>query len=444
MAVPSLPSTAARLLELLEQRQALVGIIGLGYVGLPLALAFSRSGFPVLGFDVDPAKIAAIARGEGYIRHLDGAALEAAVAAGFSATADMDRLGEPDAILICLPTPLTPQREPDLSYVVRSAEAIGGVLRPGQLVVLVSTTWPGTTEEVVLPILARSGLAAGEQFFVGYAPEREDPGNRSFSTGNTPKLVSGLDEISAALVEALYRQGGLPTVRVANPRTAEAAKLTENIFRAVNIALVNELKIVYDRMGIDIWQVLDAAATKPFGFLRFNPGPGWGGHCIPIDPFYLSWKAREGGEAPHFIERAGEVNRAMPDWVVGKLARALNERGRAVRGSRLLLLGLAYKKDVDDTRESPAFEILERLLELGAEVSYHDPHVPEAPRVRRHPDLPPLRSVPLTAELLQGVDAALVVTDHSAMDYELILAAAPLIVDTRGVFRGADPKVVRA
>jgi UDP-N-acetyl-D-glucosamine dehydrogenase len=442
---PSSRGTSAdRLRAAIAERRARVGVIGLGYVGLPLALTFVEKGFPVLGFDVDPAKVAALARGECYLRHLGAERLHAATAAGFAATADFGRLGEPDALLICVPTPLTAQREPDLSYVVGSAERIRDRLRRGQLVVLESTTWPGTTEEVLAPLLATSGLAAGADYFLAYSPEREDPGNPRYSTADIPKLVAGVDAVSGELARALYDGVVARTVAVSSPRTAEAAKLTENVFRAVNIALVNELKVVYDRMGIDVWEVLDAAATKPFGFMRFDPGPGWGGHCIPLDPFYLSWKAREHGLTPHFIERAGEVNRRMPDWVIEKLVLALNERGKAVKGSRVLVLGLAYKKDVDDTRESPSFVLIDRLLRLGAAVDYHDPHVPVAPRVRSRPDLPPMASQPLTAELLAAADAVLLVTDHSAVDYPLVARHAPLIVDTRGVFRAPDPKVVRA
>jgi UDP-N-acetyl-D-glucosamine dehydrogenase len=444
MTSPDLSSPAAELAARIRERRAVIGIVGLGYVGLPLALAYAERGFPVLGFDVDPAKIDAIERGEGYLRHLGSERLRAATAAGFAATADFSRLGEPDAILICVPTPLTPQREPDLSYVVRSTEQIRDCLRPGQIVVLESTTWPGTTEEVLAPLLAESGLRPGHDFFLAFSPEREDPGNPSYSTATIPKIVAGVDEVSGDLAQALYDGVIARTVRVSSTRVAEAAKLTENIFRAVNIALVNELKVVYDRMGIDVWEVLDAAATKPFGFLRFNPGPGWGGHCIPLDPFYLTWKAREHGVTPHFIERAGEVNRHMPDWVVEKLALALNDRGKPVKGSRVLVLGLAYKKDVDDTRESPAFILIDHLLRLGAEVEYHDPHVPVAPRVRSRPDLPPMECRPLTAEVLAAVDAVLLVTDHSAVDYGQVLRHAPLIVDTRGVFREPNPRVVKA
>lgn len=435
---------AAELAARIRERRAVVGVIGLGYVGLPLALAFAEQGFPVLGFDVDPAKIDAIERGECYLRHLGSDRLQAATARGLTATTDFSRLGEPDAVLICVPTPLTPQREPDLSYVVRSTEQIRDCLRPGQLVVLESTTWPGTTEEVLAPLLAERGFALGREVFVAFSPEREDPGNPSFTTTTIPKVVAGMDPVSGDLAQALYDSVVARTVRVSSTQVAEAAKLTENIFRAVNIALVNELKVVYDRMGIDVWEVLDAAATKPFGFLRFNPGPGWGGHCIPLDPFYLSWKAREHGVTPHFIERAGEVNRHMPDWVVEKLALALNDRGKPVKGSRVLVLGLAYKKDVDDTRESPAFILIDHLLRLGAEVEYHDPHVPVAPRVRSRPDLPPMKCRPLTPEVLGSVDAVLLVTDHSAVDYGVVAAHAPLIVDTRGVFREADPRIVKA
>lgn len=438
-------TSAAALRGRIEGRTAKVGIIGLGYVGLPLALAFAERGFPVLGFDVDPAKVEALGRGECYIRHLDVERVRAQTGSGrLVATADFDRLPEADAILICVPTPLTRNREPELRYVRTTAEQIGRRLRPGQLVVLESTTYPGTTEELLLPRLSALGLRCGEDFFLAFSPEREDPGNPSFSTTNIPKLVGGVDPVSADLAQALYDQVVPSTVRLSTARAAEAAKLLENVFRAVNIALVNELKVIYDRMGIDIWEVLDAAATKPFGFMRFDPGPGWGGHCIPLDPFYLSWKAREHGITTRFIELAGEVNVRMPEYVIDKLILALNERGRAVKGSRVLVLGLSYKRDIDDPRESPAFEVLDRLLRLGAVVSYHDPHVPVAPGMRSWPDLPAMESVALTPEALEASDAVIVVTDHAAVDYELVERHAPLIVDTRGVYRGRNGKVVKA
>jgi UDP-N-acetyl-D-glucosamine dehydrogenase len=310
--------------------------------------------------------------------------------------------------------------------------------------VLESTTYPGTTDELVRALLEETGLRCGEDFFLAFSPEREDPGNRSYGTATIPKVVGGVDQESGDLAQALYDRIVSRTVRVSSCRAAEATKLTENIFRAVNIALVNELKIVFDRMGIDIWEVLDAASTKPFGFMRFNPGPGWGGHCIPLDPFYLSWKAREYGVAPKFIELAGEVNVQMPRYVVEKLQGALNERGKPVRGSRVLVLGLAYKKDIDDPRESPAFELLHELGQLGAVLEYHDPHVPLAPRMRSWPSLPEMTSKSLTPELLARQDAVLIVTDHSQVDYDLVLRHAPLVVDTRGVYRGTHPRVVKA
>ncbi len=437
--------TASALRARITGRSARVGIIGLGYVGLPLALAFAEQGFPVLGFDVDAAKVETLLRGECYIRHLDAARVRAQTESGrLIPTADFERLAEADAILICVPTPLTRHREPDLRYVRATAEQIARRLRAGQLVVLESTTYPGTTEELLLPRLGAGGLRCGEDFFLAFSPEREDPGNPKFSTTNIPKLVGGVDAVSGDLAQALYAQVVPQTVRVSSARTAEASKLLENIFRAVNIALVNELKVVYDRMGIDIWEVIDAAATKPFGFMRFDPGPGWGGHCIPLDPFYLAWKAREYGVATRFIELAGEVNVRMPEYVIDKLIGALNDRGRAVKGSRVLVLGLSYKRDIDDPRESPAFEILDRLLRLGAEVRYHDPHVPAAPAMRSWPDLPALESVPLTPAELEGCDAAIVVTDHAAVDYDLVARHAPLVVDTRGVFREGRPNVVKA
>ncbi|HVR95022.1 MAG TPA: nucleotide sugar dehydrogenase [Thermoanaerobaculia bacterium] len=436
---------AALLAAAIRDRTARVGIIGLGYVGLPLALGFAEGGFAVLGFDTDPAKVGSLERGECYIPHLDGGRVRPLVEAGrLRATADMDRLGEPDALLICVPTPLTPQRDPDLSYVTGTAEAIARRLRAGQLVVLESTTYPGTTDEVVQVVLEKSGLACGSGFFLAFSPEREDPGNPSYSGTRIPKVVGGVDGPSGDLAEALYAAVVPRTVRVSSARVAEATKLTENIYRAVNIALVNELKIVFERMGIDIWEVLDAASTKPFGYMRFNPGPGWGGHCIPIDPFYLSWKAREFGQSTRFIELAGELNVRMQEYVVERLQYALNQRGKPVRGSRVLVLGLAYKKDVADPRESPAFELIDQLLRLGAVVSYHDPHIPRAPRMRSWRDLPEMASVPLTAGCLEASDAVLVVTDHSDLDYDLVLRHAPLIVDTRGVYRNGDPKVVKA
>lgn len=440
--------SARALARRIEDRTSLVGVIGLGYVGLPLALAFVERGFGVLGFDVDAEKVETLTRGGCYIRHLDGRRVVSGRESGrLSCTTDFSRLGEPDVVLICVPTPLTPQREPDMTYVVNSARQIGARLRLGQLVVLESTTYPGTSDDLVKGILEETGLSCGVDFFLAFSPEREDPGNKDYGTANTPKVVGGVNAISGDLAQALYQQVISQTVRVSSARTAEAVKLTENIFRAVNIALVNELKVVYDRMGIDIWEVLDAAATKPFGFMRFNPGPGWGGHCIPLDPFYLSWKAREYGIAPKFVELAGEINADMPHYVVGKLQSALNERGKATRGSRILILGIAYKKDIDDARESPAFEIIKLLQDLGAVVSYHDPHLPVVGRTRRHPKQEGMISVELNEAIIQSQEAVVLVTDHSCFDYDLIGRAAPLVVDTRGVFRdkqGIKARVIQA
>jgi UDP-N-acetyl-D-glucosamine dehydrogenase len=439
------PASAESLKQKIEVRSATVGIAGLGYVGLPLALTFAEKGFSVLGFDVDGAKVEALNAGRNYIQHLDSRRLSKALSDRlFAATADFGRMSEPDALIICVPTPLTPQREPDMNYVVGTARQIRNHLRPGQLVVLESTTYPGTTDELVRGILEESGLQCGKDFYLAFSPEREDPGNGKFNTATIPKIVGGVDQAGGDLAQSLYDQVVVRTVRVGSAREAEAAKLVENIFRAVNIALVNELKIVFDRMGIDIWSVLDAASTKPFGFMRFNPGPGWGGHCIPLDPFYLSWKAREYGVTPRFIELAGEVNVRMPEYVIEKLSMALNDRRRSVKDSRILVLGIAYKKDIDDPRESPAFEIIEGLLRLGAKVSYHDPHVPKAPRMRSWPDLPPMTSVPLTEEVLRSQEAVVIVTDHAAVDYEAVANHASLIVDTRGVFRAPRSNVVKA
>ena len=445
MTVDPIAALRDTLLRRIDAHEVYIGIIGQGYVGLPLALTFVEKGFRVLGFDVDAEKVAALNRGECYIRHVDRVRVKQAREAKlFEATADFNRLHEPDAILICVPTPLTAQKEPDLTYVRQTAEAIRRHLRRGQLIVLESTTYPGTTDELVRGVLEQGGLTAGVDFFLAFSPEREDPGNKSHSTSTIPKVVGGIDGVSGDVAQRLYDAAVAKTVRVSSARVAEATKLTENIFRAVNIALVNELKIVYDKMGIDIWEVLDAASTKPFGFMRFNPGPGWGGHCIPLDPFYLAWKAREYGVSTKFIELAGEVNVRMPEYVVGKLQEALNDCGRAVKGAKVLVLGLAYKKDIDDPRESPAFEVIHELLKLGADVSYHDPYVPVAPKMRSWPNLPAMTSRPLTPEVLRSADVALLITDHSIVDYGLVLKHAPLIVDTRGIYRVPLPHVVKA
>ncbi len=430
---------ATRLSARIASREATVCIIGLGYVGLPLVSLFVGAGFRVLGFDTDPDKVAALSAGRSYIRHVPSETIAALAGTGrFEATGDAARLEEPDAILICVPTPLTPQREPEMAYVVQTAEAIAERLRPGQLVVLESTTWPGTTAELVRPILERSGLACGREVFLAYSPEREDPGNPNHGTGTVPKIVGADDDASLALAIALYDRIAPATVPVRDTATAEAVKLAENVFRAVNIALANELKQVLTAMGIDVWEVIRAAATKPFGYMPFWPGPGLGGHCIPVDPFYLAWKARAHGVTTRFIELAGEINRAMPDHVVDRLAVALNDRaGRALKGSRILLIGLAYKRNVDDMRESPALRIIDRLEARGAIVSVHDPHIAAIPRTRAYGHLAGRRSVSLTPKALREAHAVLVVTDHEAVDWRAVGRHARLIVDTRDVLRRA-------
>lgn len=439
------PQAAGELAAKIDSEQATIAVIGMGYVGLPLALAYAERGFPVIGLDVDPKKVEILQAGRCYIQHIGDERIQAATRGGcFRSSDDFDLLGEADVVLICVPTPLSVQRDPDLSYVRSSAESIRDRLRPGQLIVLESTTYPGTTDELVRSVLDARGLALGSEYFLAFSPEREDPGNPDYSTTTIPKVVGGSEPHSGDLAEALYRKIVGNVVRVSSAAAAEATKLTENIFRAVNIALVNELKVIYEHMGVDIWEVLDAAATKPFGFMRFNPGPGWGGHCIPLDPYYLAWKAREYGLDTHFIELAGQINRSMPRYALERLQLALNGRGRALRGSRVLVLGMAYKKNVGDTRESPSFEIMKLLHAHGASVEYHDPFVPELPQTRNWPGHPAMSSLPLTAATLARQDAVMLVTDHTDVDYDLVREHAPLIVDTRGVYRGSDPNVIRA
>jgi len=430
------------LLEKLRGRTAHVGVVGLGYVGLPLALRFADAGLCTLGFDIDPKKVLTLQRGETYIKTIACERVAAARAKGMDATTDYARAAEMDALIICVPTPLTPAREPDLSYVIGTIDALAPHLRAGQLVSLESTTYPGTTEEEIAPRIAARGLTLGEDCFLVYSPEREDPGNARFDTRTIPKLVSGATLACLEAGIALYAQAVDQVVPVSSMRAAEMAKLLENIHRAVNIGLVNEMKIVADRMGIDIHEVVRAAATKPFGFTPYTPGPGLGGHCIPIDPFYLTWKARQYGVNTRFIELAGEVNRAMPEWVVGKVALALNECSRAIKGSRILVLGLAYKKNVDDVRESPAAEVMELLRDRGARLDYSDPLVPSFPRMREHHF--ELESVPLDGETLAGYDCVVLVTDHDAFDYDLIGRHAKILVDTRGRYRDAAVNIVRA
>jgi UDP-N-acetyl-D-glucosamine dehydrogenase len=422
-----------RLAQAIADRKARVGVIGLGYVGLPLAMTVARAGFRVTGFDIDPAKPRAIADGRSYIEAVPDDMLRAEVAEGrFAATTDFAGLGDCDVIAICVPTPLTRQREPDLSFVTATCRAIGATLRPGQLIVLESTTYPGTTDGPVRAILEETGLKSGADFFLAFSPEREDPGNRAHSTATIPKIVAGDGAAAGALVAAFYGACVARVVPVSSTATAEAVKITENVFRAVNIALVNELKLIYERMGIDVWEVIEAAKTKPFGYMPFYPGPGLGGHCIPIDPFYLTWKSREFDMTTRFIELAGEINSAMPAHVVARLAEALDRRrGRALSRARVLVIGLAYKKNVPDIRESPSLRLIELIEERGAQAAYHDPHVPEIPRTRAHGALMGRQSVDLSAATLAGFDAVLIATDHDDVDYALLAGHAALLVDTR-------------
>ena len=410
-----------------------IGIIGLGYVGIPLALTACKAGFKVVGFDIDTKRVGQINRGESFIKHIPTEAIAAARQEGrFRATTDFDELREVDAIIIAVPTPLTKHREPDLSYVEATARAIAPRLRKGHLVVLESTTWPGTTDEIMRPIFEKTGLKSGVDFYLAFSPEREDPGNPDFGTSTIPKVVGGDGADALELANAVYSALVVKTVPVSSSATAEAVKLTENIFRAVNIALVNELKVIYGKMGIDVWEVIDAAKTKPFGFMPFYPGPGLGGHCIPIDPFYLTWKAREFDVTTRFIELAGQINTAMPHWVIDRVAEALDrQQGRGLSKAKILVMGIAYKKNIDDMRESPSLRLIELLEERGAQADYHDPHVPVIPPTREHANLTGRASAALSPEAINGYDAVLIATDHDAVDYKALVAAARLVVDTR-------------
>lgn len=431
-----------QLMARLQDRSAVIGIVGLGYVGLPLALRYAAEGFRVLGIDIDAAKVATLNRGASYIAHIQSDTIEAARAHGFSASTEFARASEADALVICVPTPLSPSREPDLSYVLGTADALLPHMRAGQILSLESTTYPGTTEEELRPRLEARGFTVGQDVFLVFSPEREDPGNPDFHTRTIPKVCGGSTAACLEAGLALYRQAIDTVVPVSSTRAAELTKLLENIHRAVNIGLVNEMKIIADRMGIDIHEVIRAAATKPFGFTPYYPGPGLGGHCIPIDPFYLTWKARQYGLHTRFIELAGEINSDMPHWVVGKLADALNARGRSIMGSRVLVLGIAYKKDVEDMRESPSVALMELLRDKGAQVDYSDPHVAVFPPMREHRF--DLSSVALTPAAIASYDVVLVATAHSAFDYELIRQYANLIVDTRGVYLERLPHVVKS
>jgi UDP-N-acetyl-D-glucosamine dehydrogenase len=415
----------------IDNKSAVVGVIGLGYVGLPLIRAFVAAGFRTMGFDVDRSKVDRLLRGESYIGHISSDWIAQCIEnRKFIPTADMKRLSEADALLICVPTPLSESRDPDLFYVEETTRQIAKSLRPGQLIVLESTTYPGTTRDVVLPILAQSGLKAGSDFFLAYSPEREDPGNPNFSASVIPKVVGGYDAESLKLAQTLYAFAVTKVVPVSSCEIAEACKILENTYRSVNIAMVNELKMLFDRIGIDVWEVIDAAKTKPFGFQAFYPGPGLGGHCIPIDPFYLSWVARKHGQATRFIELAGEINTHMPEYVIHRLVQALNVQGKPLNGAKICVLGIAYKKDVDDPRESPSFELMDLLRAGRAKLSYNDPHVPRMPKVRHH-DVPEMESTELTAEFLASQDCVLIATDHSAYDYDFIVRHSRLVIDTR-------------
>jgi len=417
--------------EAIRLKTAKIGVIGLGYVGLPLVQTFVDAGYETIGFDVDQRKIDMLMAGQSYIGHVDVEWIGDQICGGrFLPTSDMRRIATTDVVIICVPTPLTDSRDPNLTYVESTARSIAKVLRRGQLVILESTTYPSTTRDVVMPILEGDGMKVGKDFYLAYSPEREDPGNEFYSTRSIPKVVGGIEENSLRLAQQLYAQVVADSVPVSTCEVAEACKILENTYRAVNIAMVNELKMLFDNMGIDVWEVIEAAKTKPFGFQAFYPGPGLGGHCIPIDPFYLSWLARKNGHTTRFIELAGEINTAMPQYVIARLMYALNEHGKPLRGSRVCVLGVAYKRDVDDPRESPSFALIQLLHKNGAIVTYNDPHVPQLPKMR-HYDLPQMSSEKLTPEFLAQQDCTLIATDHSVYDYQFIVDHSQLVVDTR-------------
>lgn len=426
----------------MEEKKALIGIVGMGYVGLPLMLRTNEVGFRCLGIDIDEAKVKALNGGQSYIKHISSKSIIEAREKGFEATTDFSRAKECDALIICVPTPLNKYREPDLSFVINTTEALVPYMRKGQMISLESTTYPGTTDEELLPRIESKGLKCGEDVFLVFSPEREDPGNPNFHTRTIPKVVGGYTTNCKEAGIAFYKQIIDRVVPVSSTRAAEMTKLLENIHRAVNIGLVNEMKIVADRMGIDIHEVIDAAATKPFGFTPYYPGPGLGGHCIPIDPFYLTWKAREYGLHTRFIELAGEINTSMPHYVVGKITDALNERGKSLKNSHILLLGVAYKKNVDDMRESPSMELMELLEHKGAKVRYSDPYVPKLPKMRKYEF--DQTSVELTPGNLKGYDCVVVATNHDDFDYQMVKEYSSLIIDTRGVFRSPSPHIVKA
>jgi len=436
-----------QLVQKIKDHTAKIGVIGLGYVGLPLVMRFHEERFSVMGFDVDTEKVKKLNAGESYIKHIPSERLKTLLQEKrFEATTDFNRLAEADCVIICVPTPLNSKKDPDLQYIEKTAESIGKTLRKGQLISLESTTYPGTTEEILLTRFKESGLEVGTDYFLVFSPEREDPGNAKFSTRTIPKVVGGITPACLEAGQLVYSQIIDRVVTVSSTRAAELVKLLENIYRCVNIALVNELKLLTDRMNIDLWEVIDAASTKPFGFTPFYPGPGLGGHCIPIDPFYLSWKAKEFDFSTRFIQLAGEINSAIPHYVVERIASALNDRGKPVKGSKILVLGVAYKKDVDDARESPALEIMEILQGSGAKLSFSDPYIPRLQKMRRY-DFSHMSSTPLTKDVLQSQDAVLITTDHTNVDYNFVVENSGLIVDTRNVTKGVTKgreKIVRA
>lgn len=431
-----------QLIKKIHSKESLIGIVGLGYVGLPLMLRYAEEGYKIIGFDIDPDKTNKLNEGHSYIKHIPSQSISNAVKKGFVATTDFSKAKDVDALIVCVPTPLTKHREPDMSFIVSTMETLQPHLREGQVLSLESTTYPGTTDEILKPMVEKRGLQIGQNFFLIFSPEREDPGNPNFNTKTIPKVVGGTCPSCLDVGVALYSNIIDQVVPVSSTKAAEMTKLLENIHRAVNIGLVNEMKIVADKMGIDIHEVIRAAATKPFGFTPYYPGPGLGGHCIPIDPFYLTWKAREYGLHTRFIELSGEVNTSMPNYVIAKLVDGLNERSKALKGSKILVLGIAYKKNIDDMRESPSVQLMELLRDKGATVHYCDPYVPTFPKMREHHF--DLSSVELNAETLSKYDCVLLATNHDDFDYNMILENSQMIVDTRGVYLEANPKVVRA